>query len=189
MEVVKEWVTKDGKRACVIDDGYRYAGFVESEQYKNTDDVEYSPLTDFFLPTTLNWPKDTVVATHHKPIWFDTQAKATRWCNNFVPPVTTKPTAGRKDDSGKPRWDLLPMTEVGEAVDVLTTGAVKYEDDNWKRVPDHRSRYFSAAMRHLTAWWGGERLDAETGKSHLAHAVCCLLFLMWFDNKEGSRDN
>ena len=29
--------------------------------------------------------------------------------------------------------------------------------------------------------WQGEQTDSESGKHHLAHAVCCLMFLMWFD--------
>ena len=96
----------------------------------------------------------------------------------------TEPT-GRKDDSDKLRYDLLPWPEVSEIVDVLTFGAVKYEDDNWQRVPDQRRRYFAALQRHLLAWWDGERLDPESGRTHLAHAGCCLLFLMWGDNQKG----
>jgi len=90
---------------------------------------------------------------------------------------------GRKFDQDKPRWDLLPYREVGSVVDVLTYGAIKYEPDNWKKVPDLKNRYFAAAMRHLTAWWGGEKQDPESGIHHLAHAICCLLFIMWFDNE------
>ena len=40
-----------------------------------------------------------------------------------------------------------------------------------------------ACHRHLQAWWSGERLDKESGLPHLAHAVCCLLFLMWGDDE------
>jgi hypothetical protein len=84
-------------------------------------------------------------------------------------------------DTGKARWDLLPWRSVGEVVRVLTHGAVKYAPDNWQKVPEPRNRYFAAAVRHLTTWWDGEKVDPESGLSHLAHAVCCLLFLMWFD--------
>ena len=93
---------------------------------------------------------------------------------------------GKKFDNEKPRWSLLPFKEIEEIVDVLTFGAQKYEDDNWKKVPDGRDRYFSALIRHLTAWWNGERLDSQSGKSHLAHAGCCLLFLMWGDKQKKS---
>ena len=48
-----------------------------------------------------------------------------------------------------------------------------------------RARYFSAAHRHIHAWVGGELRDRESGLPHLAHAVCCLLLLAWFDARRG----
>ena len=97
-----------------------------------------------------------------------------------------KAAAGIKEDDQKRRWDLVPWDEMGDVVDVLTRGARKYPAaDNWKKVPDARDRYFAAAMRHLTDWWSEaqDHADMETGKSHLAHATCCLLFLMWHENR------
>lgn len=92
--------------------------------------------------------------------------------------------SGRKFDGGKPRWSLLPWKQVGHIVDVLTFGAKKYDDDNWQGLSNGRDRYFSAMMRHLTAWKDGEVLDSESKLPHLAHAGCCLVFLMWVeDNK------
>lgn len=83
----------------------------------------------------------------------------------------------------KLRWDLLPYRETGQVVDILTYGAEKYADDNWKFVPDKEKRYFAAGMRHLVAWKEGEKNDKESGKPHLAHAICCLLFLLWNCNE------
>lgn len=88
---------------------------------------------------------------------------------------------GRKFDAEKPRWDLLPWKPLNEVAKVLTFGARKYADDNWKKVPRARKRYLAAALRHLAAWGDGERNDPETGLNHLAHAACCVLFLAWFD--------
>lgn len=85
---------------------------------------------------------------------------------------------GRKDDSGKAQWSLLPGNALQEIIQVLMVGAQKYAPDNWKKVPDARNRYFNALQRHMWAWFGYERTDAETGRSHLAHAACCLLFLL-----------
>lgn len=96
------------------------------------------------------------------------------------------PETGFKDDESKPRWDLLPFPQVQQLVTVLTTGAKKYSDENWKLVKDAGSRYFAAAMRHLTAWQAGERKDPESGQSPLAHACCNMLFLMWFDDLEAN---
>ena len=93
---------------------------------------------------------------------------------------------GTKYDGEKPRWDLLPYKPVEAVVNVLTHGAQKYADDNWKQVPDARRRYFAAAQRHLTAWYEGEQTDPESGMNHLAHATCCALFLLWFDQNGGA---
>lgn len=96
--------------------------------------------------------------------------------------TTNKPTQeGKKSDDGKPRLSLLPWRAVQQIVAVLEFGAAKYGADNWQHVPNARQRYFDAAMRHLLAWWDGERLDAESGLPHLAHAGCCILFLLWSD--------
>jgi hypothetical protein len=91
---------------------------------------------------------------------------------------------GRKDDAEQPRWSLLPWEPVEEVVRVLGFRAKKYGDSNWQSVEKPQERYFSAAVRHLGAWHLGEPKDSESGFSHLAHAVCCLLFLMWFDRKK-----
>lgn len=92
-------------------------------------------------------------------------------------------SAGIKHDAGKAQWHLLPWSAVASVVAVLEYGARKYSADNWQRVVDPGERYFSAALRHLVAWRGGERLDPESGLPHLAHAVCSLLFLLWFEGK------
>ena len=91
---------------------------------------------------------------------------------------------GIKWDRDKPKWHLLPLELVEPIVQVMTFGAEKYEPDNWKRVPEAKNRYFSALMRHITAWQKGEKTDSETGISHLAHAGFNILYLMWFDKKE-----
>jgi len=90
---------------------------------------------------------------------------------------------GRKDDSAKRRYSLLPKGAVNSVVDVLEFGSKKYADNNWQKVPDAKTRYYDAAMRHLDAWLNGDLKDAETGLPHLAHAICCLMFLMWFDSE------
>jgi hypothetical protein len=97
-----------------------------------------------------------------------------------------KPKQGVKYDSGKLQWTLLPFRAINEVLEVLAFGAKKYAADNWKIVPEARTRYVDAAFRHLTDWHLKEKLDGETGKSHLAHAICCLLFLLWFEQEDRS---
>lgn len=84
---------------------------------------------------------------------------------------------GIKHDSEKDPWNLLPWNAVGSVVKVLAHGALKYSPDNWRKVEPYRERYFAAAMRHLVAWWLGEKLDPESGLPHISHAICCLLFI------------
>jgi hypothetical protein len=90
-------------------------------------------------------------------------------------------TGGRKFDGGKLRYGLLPPLALKATTDVLTFGAEKYEADNWKKVPDSKRRYFDALQRHVWAWKEGEQIDPESGKHHLAHALCCLMFLYEHD--------
>lgn len=92
-------------------------------------------------------------------------------------------TLGRKFDFGKPRYSLLPPNALEAVVKVLTYGSKKYEDFNWMKVENHKDRYFSAANRHLWQWWRGEKIDAESGESHLACAVTNLMFLLELEGK------
>ena len=85
---------------------------------------------------------------------------------------------GRKFDSGKLQYGLLPPLALKEIVKVLTIGAVKYDKNNWQKVPDAQSRYYDALQRHLWDWFAGEQHDPETGINHLAHAMCNILFLL-----------
>jgi len=101
---------------------------------------------------------------------------------NHIPEVGKK--VGAKFDNDKTRMDLL-MCGCAKALEqvakVLTFGAKKYADDNWRLVPDAKKRYNAALHRHLNAYYQGQLLDSETGLSHLAHAQCCLTFLLEFE--------
>jgi hypothetical protein len=97
---------------------------------------------------------------------------------------TKKENPGRKDDSEKLRWDLLPYDQLEKVVAVMTVGAKKYGDDNWQEVSKAERRYFAALMRHAVAYKKGELLDPDDGLPHLAHAACCALFLLHFDDKK-----
>lgn len=92
-------------------------------------------------------------------------------------------TEGRKDDGGKLPWHLLPPELMIGVAAVLQFGAVKYTERNWEKGMAW-SRVFSALMRHLWAWWMGEKKDPETGYSHLWHAGCCIAFLIAYEQRE-----
>lgn len=102
--------------------------------------------------------------------------------------IPLDPTLGRKFDSGKPEYGLLPPFALEEVVNVLTIGATKYAPDNWRYVPNAKIRYFNALQRHVWAWKRGELLDDEYATHHLAHAICCLLFLLEVDIENMKKD-
>ena len=83
---------------------------------------------------------------------------------------------GIKYDSAKPRMNLLPPKAIIEVSKVLTFGAEKYDAENWRKLDDLQNRYTAGALRHIFAHMDGEQLDPETNLSHLAHALCWLLF-------------
>ncbi len=86
---------------------------------------------------------------------------------------------GRKDDHAKPRTDLLPPGALLEVSKVLGSGADRYGADNWRKGMAWR-RLIGACLRHVFAFARGEDRDPETGLSHLAHAGCCVLFLLTY---------
>jgi hypothetical protein len=94
---------------------------------------------------------------------------------------------GKKNDDGKPRYDLFPPTAEQAIVEVLTYGANKYDDNNWRKVENAEGRYYAAARRHLNAWRQGEEAD-ESGLSHLAHAACSLVFLLALEREAAKLD-
>lgn len=93
-----------------------------------------------------------------------------------------------KADSKKPCMALLPSSALVAITQVLDFGALKYDAHNWRKGMDW-SRLLSAMMRHITAFNDGEDVDAESGLSHLAHAGCCILFLLEYENKKLGTDD
>jgi hypothetical protein len=58
------------------------------------------------------------------------------------------------------------------------TGAEKYGSFNWRELPVETATYYSAALRHLFAWFDGEDFDPDSGNPHLAHAIASLAVLV-----------
>lgn len=101
-----------------------------------------------------------------------------------IKPPVIDPSKGRKFDANKPDWYQIPYDELEQVTKVLTVGAQKYDDFNWQKLEGLRKRYFSACMRHLVARKDGELMDPESKLPHIAHAICCLLFMLWKDNED-----
>ena len=78
---------------------------------------------------------------------------------------------------GKSIADDLGPTAMLQVAEVMTHAEGKYPPHNWRKGLAW-SRYIAAAMRHMDAHERGERIDKESGYKHLAHALCCVLFLL-----------
>lgn len=91
-----------------------------------------------------------------------------------------------KFDNDKPMVSLLDPQFVLDVAKVLTFGAKKYGKENWKKGLE-KDRILSALYRHLLAYHSGQKIDSESGLSHLCHIVCNCMFLYWYD-KHGERN-
>jgi len=87
-------------------------------------------------------------------------------------------SAASKNDlvDGKPPLHLIAPDFLVAVARVLAYGARKYAAWNWARGKE-LSRDYGAALRHMTAWWGGEDLDPESGLPHLAHAATDIMIV------------
>ncbi len=94
---------------------------------------------------------------------------------------------GKKYDQGKPRFDLIVPEFTYTLASIMAMGAEKYDANNWQQVDDFEARYTAALHRHVNAWQQGEQNDEESGRHHLAHAACNLMFLFW--NEEVIHEN
>ena len=91
-----------------------------------------------------------------------------------------------KETAGKPRWELMPFDALELVAKVLTHGATEYEDEGWRAQENGARVYFAAAMRHLSAWRRGERIDPKSGLPHLAHAACNVLIVLVHDERNST---
>lgn len=108
--------------------------------------------------------------------------------NHYYGPGSTESGDHMKKDYGKLPWHLLPGDAVEEIVKVLDFGAKKYAPRGWEAGMAW-SRVFSALMRHMWAWWFKRGTDPDTGLSHLAHAGCCILFLLAYEQRQAGEDD
>lgn len=97
-------------------------------------------------------------------------------------PLKTDLVEGTKFDGGKARYDLIPPEALDELAHLYAFGASKYADRNWEKGINY-SRVFAALMRHAWAWWRGERIDPETGLSHMASVAWNAFALFTYDKR------
>lgn len=94
----------------------------------------------------------------------------------------------RKDDTGKPRMDLIPPEALYALGRVLEYGARKYADRNWEK-GFAWGRSVAALKRHLSAWEAGQDFDPESGMPHLWHVLTNAAFLLAFEARGVGTDD
>lgn len=104
------------------------------------------------------------------------------------PAVTNTRGTALKFDGDKLPLNLLSTEAMNQTAAVLKFGAQKYAEHNWRK-GFAWSRPLAAAMRHITAFNDGEDTDPESGLSHLAHAACCIMFLLEFQKTHPELDD
>lgn len=100
-----------------------------------------------------------------------------KFCDQIDSVVLPALEKGKKYDSEKIPLELLSTEALQRIAEVLGAGAKKYGRNNWRQGLSF-SRVYSALLRHLFSWQSGEDQDNETGYNHLAHAGCCIMFLL-----------
>lgn len=100
---------------------------------------------------------------------------------NNVDPVVEPVQEALRYDQNKTNWSLMPFEAVEEIAKVLEFGAKKYAAWNFtKNGGMQHTRIINSCLRHIFAYMRGQDLDPESGLSHLAHAGCNILFLLYY---------
>lgn len=90
-------------------------------------------------------------------------------------------TKALKFDDNKTDWAILPFGALEEIVKVMKFGEGKYARGNFAMKSGlEYTRLINGLLRHTLAFARGEDNDPETGLSHMAHAGCCVIFLLHY---------
>lgn len=108
-------------------------------------------------------------------------------------------TEAQKDDAQKVMMSLIPVRAKQAIAEVLTYGAVLrprkdgtfgYGIGNWKAGKGFNwQRLMDALERHLDAFKLKQDEDPESAMLHLAHAGCCLMFLLEYQLTNHGQDD
>lgn len=90
---------------------------------------------------------------------------------------------GTKNDTTKAPLHLIPPEFMFAIAEILRFGAEKYAPRNWEKGINY-SRVYRACLGHLGLWFMRRPRDPETGRSHLWHAACCIMFLVVYELRE-----
>lgn len=148
--------------------------------------VTIPPLTTKDINWSISSPNTNITFTNTDPTPTSVEIDWTKISNTTIPNV--KLGSALKFDTNKLPVNLLSTEALLQTAAVLKFGADKYNEHNWRQ-GFAWSRPLAAAMRHIMAFNDGEDKDPESGLSHLAHAMCCIMFLLEFEKTHKELDD
>ena len=104
-----------------------------------------------------------------------------------VTPNTGEILGAKKYPDGNPKTvigatkaplHLVPPSATYYTALAFEDGARKYGPYNWRDEAVSASVYYSAAKRHLDAWWDGEDLSRDAKVHHLGHVMACCAIML-----------
>lgn len=83
---------------------------------------------------------------------------------------------GGKQTAIKTAFHLIPSVALFKLAEVLHEGSLKYEKDNWRKIPI--DIHLGRCIQHIYA-----HLIGDTTEDHLSHALCrlCFAVAMYYD--------
>jgi hypothetical protein len=95
---------------------------------------------------------------------------------------------GLRYDKGKNRLELIDASFIEELGKVMTFGAEKYDDDNWRKGMEWR-KVIGCMKRHASKFEQGVSIDEESGCHHLALVAANAMFLWYYETYNKGLDN
>src|SRR5712664_3135525 len=89
-------------------------------------------------------------------------------------------SGGATRSDRKPRFDLIPFEFLEAVAMVLTAGAARFGDYNWKR---GGKEFFLDAWNHAFVHLQKFK-EGDESEEHLAHLACNVMFLIWAVKKK-----
>tara|TARA_R110000772_G_scaffold267971_3_gene393603 strand:+ start:35511 stop:36062 length:552 start_codon:yes stop_codon:yes gene_type:complete len=93
-------------------------------------------------------------------------------------PKETLMEVGKRNDSGKLKWHLIPIPAMLAFCKVWHGGAVKYAEEQWRGGLKY-TRIYRPMMSHLNKWLTAGSYDKELGTHHLMMVAwgCFVLYM------------
>jgi len=89
----------------------------------------------------------------------------------------------RDQQTGKPRYDLIPIGPLKRIALHYMKGALKYDDNNWMK-GQPLSRTYASLYRHMIAWREG-----DVSEDHLAAVCFNAMALMYYQDTKPELDD